>query len=136
MLLSDLIKQGFGEAEDLNCAEKILYGANKAYGLGLDQKALKVSAGFGGGMGIGLVCGALTGATMVLGIMFVKNNAHESNKIKELTQELITTYKKTMGDINCSPLKARYRTPENKCNNVIAKAAEILDQIVTREQQK
>ena len=93
-MLNDLIKQGFGEAEDYNCAEKILYGANQAYNLGLDQKALKVSAGFGGGMGLSLVCGALTGAIMVLGVMFVKEKAHESTRIKDLTQELLLTYKK------------------------------------------
>jgi hypothetical protein len=27
-MLKDLIEQGFGEKEDLNCAEKILWGAN------------------------------------------------------------------------------------------------------------
>lgn len=134
-MLSELIKQGFGEAEDYNCAEKILYGANQAYGLGLDRTALKVSAGFGGGMGIGLVCGALTGAIMALGVLFVKERAHESTKIKDLTNELLLTYKKEMGDMNCGPLKVRYRTPETKCNGVILKAAEILDAIVKREKQ-
>lgn len=135
-MLNDLIKQGFGEAEDYNCAEKILYGANQAYNLGLDQKALKVSAGFGGGMGLSLVCGALTGAIMVLGVMFVKEKAHESTRIKDLTQELLLTYKKEMGNMNCGPLKLRYRTPETKCNQVIIAAAQILDQIVERERQK
>lgn len=50
-MLSDLIKNGFGEEEDLNCAEKILYAANREYNLGLDKSALKLAAGFGGGMG-------------------------------------------------------------------------------------
>lgn len=135
-MLSELIQQGFGEAEDYNCAEKILYGANQAYHLDLDQKALKISAGFGGGMGMGLVCGALTGAIMALGVMFVKEKAHESTRIKDLTQELLLTYKKEMGNMNCGPLKLRYRTPETKCNQVIIKAAQILDQIVERERQK
>jgi C_GCAxxG_C_C family probable redox protein len=135
VVLSDLIKQGYGEKEDFNCAEKILYGANQAYNLGLDQQALKMAAGFGGGMAIGSVCGALTAAVMVLGVLFVKNNAHESSRIKNLTQELFIAYRKDMGDINCGPLKARHRTEELKCRNVVAKAAEILDQIVERETQ-
>lgn len=71
-MVADLIKKGYGEKENLNCAEKILYASNEAYNLGLDKKALKLSAGFGGGMAIESVCGALTGAIMVLGCLFVK----------------------------------------------------------------
>jgi C_GCAxxG_C_C family probable redox protein len=132
-MLSTLILQGYGKKEDWNCAEKILYGANQVYSLGLDKQALKMSAGFGGGMAIGSVCGALTAAVMVLGLLFVKNNAHESSRIKELTQELFITYKQEMADIHCDPLKAMYRTDEIQCTNVIAKAAEVLDRIIARE---
>jgi len=132
-MLKTLILQGYGKKEDLNCAEKILYGANQVYNLGLDKQALKMSAGFGGGMGIGSVCGALTAAVMVLGMLFVKNNAHESSKIKNLTQELFINYQEAMDNINCEPLKVQHRTDELQCTNVIAKAAEILDQIIVRE---
>lgn len=132
-MLSKLIKQGFGEKEDFNCAEKILYGANKVYQLGLDKESLKMASGFGGGMGIEDKCGALTASIMVLGRLFVKKNAHESTKIKELTQELFELYRRDMGEINCAPLKEKYKTEELKCRNIIAKAAEILEQIVERE---
>lgn len=132
-MLSELIRNGFGEDKDLNCAEKILYGANEAYKLGLDKQALKLSAGFGGGMGIEDVCGVLTAAVMVLSIMFVKDNAHGTPKIKLLTKELFDSYKAEMSDIRCTPLKALHRTEELKCKNVILKAAEILDRIVKRE---
>lgn len=132
-MLSTLIMEGFGDKEDFNCAEKILYGANQAYHLNLDENALKMSAGFGGGMAIESICGTLTAATMVLGLLFVKKNAHESSRIKELTQEFLYTYHREMGDLNCAPLKATYRTEELKCKTVILKAAQILDTIVQRE---
>jgi C_GCAxxG_C_C family probable redox protein len=132
-MLAELIKNGFGEEEDFNCAEKILYGANIAYNLGLDKDALKMAAGFGGGMAIEDKCGALTAAIMVLGRLFVVKNAHESAKIKELTQELFSSYRNEMGSIDCAPLKAKYRTEQYKCRDVIAAAAEALDEIVTRE---
>lgn len=132
-MLSDLIKNGFGEEEDLNCAEKIIYAANKEYDLGLDKSALKLAAGFGGGMAIGDKCGALTASIMVLGRMFVKNNAHESEKIKALTKELFDRYKEEMGSIDCEALKEQYRTEELKCKNIIVKAAEILEDIIQRE---
>lgn len=132
-MLSDLIKQGFGEKEDYNCAEKILYGANQAYNLGLHQETLKVAAGFGGGMAMGSVCGTLTGAVMVLGTLFVENKAHESKRIKKLTQELLGGFRKTMGEINCNILKAQYRTKTEKCQHVLVTTAEMLDRIVARE---
>lgn len=132
-MLAELIRQGYGEAEDFNCAEKILYGANRVYGLNLDANALKMSAGFGGGMGIGSVCGALTASIMVLGFLFVEQRAHESNRCKELTQELLRRYRNERGDILCGPLKAKYRTPEYKCRDVIVTAAAILDDIIARE---
>ena len=133
MLLAKLIKDGFAKNLDLNCAETILYGANEAYKLGLDKEALKLAAGFGGGMAIEGVCGALTGATMVLGKLFIRDRAHESSKIKELTKELLDTYQQEMGMIDCAPLKAKYRNEEIKCQLVILKAAEVLDRIVARE---
>ena len=40
-MLKDLIESGFGEKEGYNCAEKILYGANIAYSLGLPKEALR-----------------------------------------------------------------------------------------------
>lgn len=135
-MLAELIKNGFGEKEDLNCAEKILWGANNAYNLGLDREALKLASGFGGGMAIEDTCGALTGAIMVLGKLFVVERAHESDKIKELTRELFDEYNKEMKSIDCKPLKDMYRTEELKCRNVILKAAEILDRIVLRELNK
>ena len=132
-MLRTLIEHGYGEKEDFNCAEKILYGANQVYQLGLTAEALRMAAGFGGGMAIGSVCGTLTASIMVLGTLFVKDRAHESSKIKDLTQELFTNYQREMQAIDCDPLKAKYRTEELKCRNVIIKAAEILDHIIERE---
>lgn len=133
-MLKELIEQGFGEIEDLNCAEKILQGANIAYNLGLDKEALKLVSGFGGGMAIEDKCGALTASIMVLGKLFVESRAHESTKIKDLTKELFEEYRKEMGAIDCAPLKDMHRTEELKCRNVIIMAAVALDRIVKREQ--
>ncbi len=132
-MLTELLESGYAKDKDLNCAEQILQGANEAYGLGLDEDHLKVAAGFGGGMAIESVCGALTAAIMVLGRLYVQERAHESSRIKDLTQELFELYSKEMGSIHCAPLKENYRTPEGKCQTVILKAAEILDGIVKRE---
>jgi C_GCAxxG_C_C family probable redox protein len=133
VVLADLISKGFGEAQDLNCAEKILYGANEAYHLGLEKEALKMAAGFGGGMGMENACGALTAAVMVLSKLFVVDRAHESSRIKDLSREFFAAYDEEMGEIDCYYLKKKYRTEKEKCYHVILKSAEILDKIVARE---
>ncbi len=131
-MLKDLILKGYGKEQKYNCAEKILYGANEAYNLGLDKETLKLAAGFGGGMGVESTCGALTASVMVLSKLFVEDIAHES-RIKELTSEFLNKYKDEMKSIDCGPLKKEYRSIVKGCDDVIVKSAEILDGMVIRE---
>jgi C_GCAxxG_C_C family probable redox protein len=135
-MLKELIQEGYGVKEDLNCAETILYAANQVYHLDLNSDSLKLAAAFGGGMGIESVCGVLAGSLMVLGRLFIKETAHKHPEIKELSKELFDTFQKEMGDILCKPLKDKYRTEEKKCREVILKGAEVLDKIITRELNK
>lgn len=132
-MLYDYFINEFLYKEDWNCAEHVLVGANRVYGLGLPDEAMKLAAGFGGGLASGDVCGALCGAIMVLGVLFVKQRAHESETIKVLTNELLDRYREKMGDIDCTPLKENFRTEEFRCRDIILCAVEILDDIVARE---
>ena len=135
-MLKELIEQGFYPKEDLSCSESILYGANQAYNLGLSKDCLKLSAAFGGGMGVENVCGVVTASLMVLGYLFVNDRAHQTPELKELAKELFDRYTKEMSSFDCKPLKDRYRTEEKKCYDIILKGAEILDEIVVREKRK
>ena len=132
-MLREYLENEFLYKEDWNCAEHMLIAANRVYGLGLDSKAVKLAAGFGGGMAVGDVCGALDGAIMALGALFVKERAHESDTVKRLTIELLERYRAKMGEIDCTPLKEKYRTDALKCRDIILEAASILDDIVARE---
>ncbi len=136
VVLKELIERGFYPKEDLSCAETILYGANQVYHLGLSKNCLRLSAAFGGGMGVENVCGVVTASLMVLGYLFVNDRAHQSPEIKDLSKELFDCYAKELGDFNCKPLKDKYRTEDKKCYDVILKGAEILDDIVIREKRK
>lgn len=127
-MLKDLIASGFGQEEDYNCAEKMVYGANIAYHLKLDKDSLRMAAGFGGGMAIGDMCGAICGAVMMLSSLHVDTVAHDSEGLKPAISGFIEAYQKAMGETHCLPLKEKYRTPEEKCHSVIIKAAEILDE--------
>ncbi len=129
-MLVDLIKSGFGIVEDYNCAEKILYGSNQVYQLGIAKDTLKIGSGFGGGMMTEKTCGAVTASIMVLGMKFTSTVAHESEILKPMVQKFISEYEKAMNSVECMPLKKDFRTDEDGCMAVILKAAYILDQIM------
>lgn len=133
MGLYEYLAAGSLDGKDLNCAEKMLYGANAVYGLGLSPDALKLSAGFGGGMGVEGACGILTGGVMVLSSLFVKERGHEGPRIKTLTGEWHEKMKSVFSSTDCAPLKAKYRTAERGCADLILNAAMLLDEIVLRE---
>lgn len=133
-MLVELLSDGYGKAMDLNCAEKILYGANWAYDLKLSPESLKLSAGFGGGMGVGSVCGAISGSIMVLSHLYVTRNSHQNVRVKELEKEFITKFNSFYACTDCATLKGKYvDDKEIGCYYIILKAAEILDEIVERE---
>lgn len=136
MTTLECLQQGFPGMENLNCAEKILYAANIAYDLGLSAQALKLSAGFGAGMGVEAVCGTVTASCMVLSDQFVARFAHEGDTIKRLTGKLFAAVAAEMGSVECAAIKAKYRTPEDGCKYVIEKTAGILDGIIAEERRE
>lgn len=132
MKISELITNDTTRKMDLNCAESILFASNEAMGLGLDKKARLLASGFGGGLGIGHVCGALTGGIMVLGRLYVKDHAHEDPRIKDVEKELIAAFEKEYGTLMCTPIKDKHSHPELRCKSVIVKAAEILEEVIRK----
>jgi C_GCAxxG_C_C family probable redox protein len=134
-MLKETAKKYWTEDYDLNCAECIIYAANEKYNLNLSQQTLKVMAGFGGGMATGDVCGAVTGAIGVIGIMFTEVSGHKSPIIKEMTREFIRRFNEKLGYIKCVDLKKEYIN-EKKCKLMIETGAEILDDIILKEKHK
>ena len=79
--------------EGFNCAQAVLTAFSGRFGLSREQ-ALRLSAGFNGGMGrMGLTCGAVTGAFMALGLKAGATRADDS-QAKLKTQELVRTFSK------------------------------------------
>jgi len=132
-MLLDNVKKYYDKEYDFNCAETILYAANEEYGLNLDKNTLKTMAAFGGGMAIESICGAVTGSLAVLGIMFTKERAHESEKVKQLSQEFFQRFEDKLTTSNCKELKEKYRNDEIRCSSILYAAAEVLERIVLRE---
>jgi C_GCAxxG_C_C family probable redox protein len=89
-----------GFAKGYNCAQCVLTAF--APGLGLDhQTALKVASGFGGGMNMGSVCGAVTGAFMTLGL---EHGGDPKANMAKHVREFTARFKAKHQSVNCSEL--------------------------------
>lgn len=118
-MLLDKVKKFYDAKYDLNCAETMIYAANEEYNLNLDKNTFKTMAAFGGGMAIESVCGVITGAISVLGIIFTIDRGHESTRVKELTAEFINRFNEKCEAINCDKLKLLHRNDEVRCTYMI-----------------
>jgi len=96
--------RGFG------CAQAVIAAFCEDFGMDVET-ALKISTGFGSGMGrMCEVCGALTGGFMVLGLKYGKVNTDGSKygpateMTYELTAKLAEMFKERNGTIYCRDL--------------------------------
>ena len=87
-----------------NCAQIVFsYFAEKN---GLDiNRAFKISSAFGGGMGKGDICGAITGAYMALGLIYgndLENN--DRSILKQKLKEFDIEFEKISGERRCEDI--------------------------------
>ena len=110
-----------------NCAQSVL-GACGDY-TGLDEKtALAISAGFGGGVRSGEICGAISGAVMAIGISQPGDPAAPETKAKTAaqTKELIKAFREKYGCVRCIELKKAKKS----CDEQIAFASQMAEEII------
>ncbi len=133
--------------EGYNCAQAVLLAFSDITGLD-DETAAKLSSSFGGGLGrMREVCGAVSGAAMVLGTVRGYSDPKDINAKKEhyaLVQEFARRFKEENGSIICRELLAGVKTvqgsdPEERtetyykkrpCPELVRIAAEILDDML------
>lgn len=137
------LKEGF------NCAQSVLSTYSKLFGLDREL-ALKIAQAFGGGMArMGHVCGAVTGAFMVIGLKHGKLRA-EDDEAKEKTYEIVREFAKRFkslhGSIMCKDLLGYdLNIPEelkeveekqiwdDRCPELVKSGVEILEKLLSRE---
>jgi C_GCAxxG_C_C family probable redox protein len=133
MNLNDAIRKYRGPNYDLSCSEATIYAANETYQLGLDETALKMMAGFSGGLMREDLCGVIAGGVATLGVLFTDQVAHNSPQLKELVKEYLNCFDNYFDTINCKELKITHRDKiNNSCNPVIYKNAEILESVIKK----
>lgn len=129
------------------CSQAILTEYCELFDLD-DETALKISAGFGGGMRNGRTCGAVTGAIMVLGLKFATQNcekADDRKKVNEAVVEFTKRFEQLQGSTDCEKLLGcniatadgmRKAKDENLfftiCPKCIKSSAEILETMLNK----
>lgn len=116
--------------------------------LGLDpDTAKKIGCGFGAGISkTGNICGAVSGAIMVIGLKYgktIKGDDAATEKSRALTREFMREFTTRYGSVNCTELlgsnlsnpedDARARESKlfvSKCPELVAGAVAILEKIL------
>lgn len=138
-----LFKEGY------NCSQAVVLAF--AEELGIDEKILaRAAAGFGGGMGrLREVCGSVSGAVMVIGLLTGSGDVGNSEAKKELygrVQEQASAFKETNGSYICRELlqgvtsdtrpQPDDRTPEyyrkRPCAELVELSADICESILQK----
>ena len=138
----DLFKEGF------NCSQSVFVAFSDRFGID-EETAKKISAGLGGGLGrMREVCGAVSGAAMVIGSIASATDGKDSEskqKNYELVREFSERFTKRNGSIICRELlgldvkmeksaEPEKRTAEyykkRPCVELVGDAIEILQDII------
>ena len=120
------------------CSQAVFAAFSEDYALSKEQ-ALKIGACFGSGMRKGEVCGACTGALMVLGLKY----GDDKTKSNELCERFLDEFEKENGSYICRDLLGcDIGTPEGVkeavdnnlfkefCPIMVESAAKIVDEIL------
>ena len=108
--------------------------ANEEYGLGLDEGALKLMAGFGGGMGCGGVCGALSGGIAALSKLRVSDRAHTTPGFSGECARLVAAFEEKAGSCQCSELKARFFREGTRCLDTVEIGCQALEEYLGKKE--
>jgi C_GCAxxG_C_C family probable redox protein len=132
--------------EGCSCAQAVL--STYAPQFGMDREtALKVAAGFGGGMGrMADACGAVTAAFMVLGLKWgpaTPADREAKERVYQLVREVAATFKARNGSIVCRDLLGcdistdegfelakQRRLTSTICPEIVRDAAEVLEELL------
>ena len=127
------------------CSQSVLAAYAEEYGLTKEQ-ALKLGTCLGAGMRKGEVCGACTGALMVLGLMH--DDPKDRKTAYEYTERFLNDFRDANGTYLCNDLLGcNVRTPEGMqyardhhlftefCPKMVASAVEILEKIMSAQKE-
>lgn len=128
-MLKDIAEKYY--IQGYNCAESLTRAGNEYYNLHLNDKALKMTGAFGGGLQVGDICGALSGSACVISSKYIETKAHETDDLKPLMLNFVRAFQAHFSSRLCCQIKAKFFSKEVHCLNTVKATAEILEQVLT-----
>ncbi len=124
-----------------NCAQAVACAFCEEYGIKKDDMA-RICAPLGGGMGAGEVCGAISGAILIVGLKHADHAIDDSNAKKacrQKTSDLMQRFQQEFGHVRCIDLlgydvntlkgfAAAKHLFNTKCKHIIQRTLEILEE--------
>ncbi len=99
-----------------NCSQAVICAYSDLFGMD-ENEAMRVSEGFGGGMGrMRLTCGAVSGMFMLAGLKYSKGIAGDTEtrtKIYDTVQQMAKAFEEKNGSIVCADLLGISKPAEN-----------------------
>lgn len=137
-MAAELFNNGF------NCSQSVLSVFCEKYNM-KKETALKISCGLGGGFRSGEICGAVSGAVLVIGLKYGQFMAEDKDSKSECyskTVEFINVFKSKNNSAICRQIlgydistKDGYEQAQNKnlfkttCVDMVKSAVEILEEL-------
>ena len=87
-----------------HCAEAVLENIRRKFSPDTPEAIVATVSGFGGGSGSGCICGAISGGTVVLGLVL-----NDKKQTTHLTRELHTWFKGKYGVTCCKTIKQTHK---------------------------
>jgi len=117
--------EGLYRSGKLHCAEAVLAAVKNNFKPELPDDVVKLAAGFGSGSGSGCICGAVTGATMSMGLVL----QDDRRKVMQMTRDLHKWFHQEYGSTCCRVIKGKQHgiCPE-LTGKVAGKTADLLRQ--------
>lgn len=135
--------------EKFHCSQAVLAAFTEECGL-TEEQALKLGACFGSGMRKGEVCGACTGALMVLGSLYGQYDKTDTNSrviANEVNDKMMERFADECGSYLCNDLLkcdisteegVKYAIDNNLftefCPKMVVVAVDILEQIINEQE--
>ncbi len=123
-------------SEGYSCSESVVLAAHKV-GL-IDDNLVNVATGFSGGISSGCLCGAISGAVIVIGYLHGKN---KTNKARVLSKRFIEEFKNIHKATCCRALTSGFKDFHSNerrahCFNMVESSCIILDKILKEAKQE
>jgi C_GCAxxG_C_C family probable redox protein len=132
MSLKDAVASYRTEAYDYSCSESTIRGCNKYYNLNMTEDAMRMMAGFSGGMYIGGLCGINAASVAVISHIFTQDVAHKTPELPVIIKEYYDLFDQKYGSHICSELKDEQYEKRGSCSPLITESAEILEQVIAK----